>query len=114
MASKSRRQRRAYEMYLKKYDRQKYYEWKSKVQERGKALFETNREAVEKSEQEFYEGMQTRLIDTLRSKGFEDSTIDTYIEDWVQTIKAWGSSEKSPSISEIRRNKVESTDESHD
>jgi hypothetical protein len=116
MASQARRQRRAYEIYLKKTDFPKYREWKDKVKERGRALFFSNREAVEKKEEEFYENMQTQLIQTLRDKGVEDSAIDQYIEDWVQTLKVWGSNEKPLKWKEVQRQKElkSETEESHD
>jgi hypothetical protein len=94
MNSQSRKQRRAYELWLKKVDPIKYREWKSNSQERGKQIHSDNVEKVRQSESEFYENMQTQMIDRLRNEGLSNQEIDEQVENWVKTIKVWGSDER--------------------
>jgi hypothetical protein len=94
MNSQSRKQRRAYELWLKKVDPIKYREWKANSQERGKQIHSDNVEKVRQSESEFYENMQTQMIDRLRNEGLSNQEIDEQVENWVKTIKIWGSDER--------------------
>jgi hypothetical protein len=106
MSSQSRQQRRAYEKWLKKTDLAKYKEWKLESVTRGKKIHEENTEKVLQSQSEYYENLQTQLIQSMRNEGKTDSEIDSYIEDWVKTIKVWGSKEKPIRMREIKRQKL--------
>ena len=105
MASQSRRQRRAYELWLKKVDPAQYREWKKDSLMRGKATHEENEEQVRKAEEAFYEALQTKMIESLRVEGRSNEEIDSFIEDWAQTIKVWGSHEKPLRMHDIKKAK---------
>lgn len=91
MNSQHRKQRRAYELWLKKNDPIKYREWKSESQSRGRQIHTENVEKVRQTESECYENLQTNMIVDMRRNGLSDMEIDERIENWTKTIKVWGS-----------------------
>lgn len=101
--SEARKQRRLYEMFLKKYKPAQYLEWKAGASERGNKIHTENTEAVRKTEEAMYEAIQTRMIQRMKSEGKSDSDIDVFIEDWVKGLKLWGSSERPMRLREIKR-----------
>lgn len=101
--SQSRAQRRAYEKFLKKTDPTKYAEYKSGVVERGEKLNNAMAAAVSETEEAYYEDKQTKIIQAMKADGKTSEEIDAYIEDWVKTIKVWGSSEKPLKLAEIKK-----------
>lgn len=101
--SQSRSQRRAYEKFLKKTDPAKYAEYKSGVIERGEKLNHANATMVAESEETYYEEKQTQIIQSMKAEGKSSEEIDAYIEDWVQTIKVWGSTSKPLKLSELKK-----------
>lgn len=105
--SQARKQRRLYEKYLKKFNPTQYKEWKSGSIERGKKLHAQNVEAAFKAQEEYYEGLQTKIIQGMKAEGKTNEEIDAYINDWVKTIKIWGSGERPMRWREIRREKRE-------
>jgi hypothetical protein len=105
MSSQSRQQRRAYEKWLKNSDQIKYNEWKSGSFTRGNKIHQDNEEKISQLESEYYEKIQTNLIQTLRAEGKSNTEIDSYIEDWVKTIRVWGSDERAKSLKEVKREK---------
>ena len=105
--SQARKQRRLYEAYLKKFHPAQYKEWKSGVIARGKKIHEANVEAANKVQEEYYENLQTKIVQDLRAQGKTNDEIDAYINDWAQTIKVWGSGERPKRWREIRREKLQ-------
>jgi hypothetical protein len=108
MDSQPRKQRRAYELWLKKNDPAKYREWKADSQTRGRQIHAENVEKVRQSESEYYENLQTKMINDMRNDGFSDSEIDEHVEDWTKRIKVWGSEERPMRNREIRKSKLSS------
>ena len=107
--SSARQQRRLYEKFLKKFHPNQYAEYKSGVQERGAKIHQDNSNAVSKAEEEYYEGLQNQIIQRMRSEGKSNEEIDSYIEDWVKTIKVWGSDSRPMRWREIKREKLQET-----
>lgn len=107
--SQARKQRRLYEAYLKKFHPAQYKEYKAGVIARGKKLHEQHVESTRKQEEAYYEAIQTRMIQQMRDEGRTNDQIDEYINDWVQTIKVWGSDERPKRWREIRREKLQNT-----
>jgi hypothetical protein len=105
--SQARKQRRLYEAFLKKFHPAQYREYKAGVIERGKKIHASNVEEIRKAEEARYEAIQTRLIQDMRNEGKSNEEIDEYINDWVQTIKVWGSDERPKRWREIRREKLQ-------
>jgi len=105
--SQARKQRRLYEAYLKKFQPAQYKEYKAGVIARGKMIHESNVEAVRKAEEARFEAIQTNMIQQMREEGKSNDEIDAYINDWVQTIKVWGSDERPKRWREIRREKLQ-------
>jgi hypothetical protein len=103
MSSESRKQRRAYEKFLKKTNPGAYKMWKSESIKRGQEIHESNVESVRKSEESYYEAQQTKLISQLREEGKTNEEIDSFVAKWVQTIKVWGSNEKPKRWRELNR-----------
>jgi hypothetical protein len=103
MNSQARQQRRAYEKWLKKTDPVRYRTWKAEAPARGKQIHADNVEKIRQAESEMYEARQTKIIENLRNEGFSDSEIDEHVEDWVKTIKVWGSSERPKRMREIKK-----------
>jgi hypothetical protein len=108
MDSQPRKQRRAYELWLKKNDPAKYREWKAESQARGRQIHAENVEKVRQAESEQYESIQTKMIYDMRNEGFSDSEIDEHVEDWAKTIKVWGSDERPMRRREIKKSKENS------
>ncbi len=92
--SSARKQRRAYENFLKKTNPEAYRQWKSESLSRGKSIHENNQEAINKSLESQYEVYQEKIIERLKSEGKSQEEIDRHISIWVSTIKIWGSGEK--------------------
>jgi hypothetical protein len=105
--SQARKQRRLYEAYLKKFHPAQYREYKAGVIARGKQIHEQHVEATRKNEEAYYEAIQTKMIQQMREEGISNDAIDEYINDWVQTIKVWGSNERPKRWREIRREKAQ-------
>lgn len=105
--SAARQQRRLYEKFLKKFHPAQYAEYKSGVMERGRKIHQDNVEAVSKAEEAHYEEIQNRMILEMRAQGKTNEEIDSYIEDWVKTIKVWGSDSRPMRQREIRREKLQ-------
>jgi len=101
--SQARKQRRSYELWLKKNNPAAYREWKSINQVRGSKIHEENAEIVRKKEEESLERRQAKMIVDMRARGMSDADINKHIEIWVKTIKLWGSGEKALSVKEARR-----------
>lgn len=87
-ASQNRKQRREYELYLKKTDPKKYKEWKSGVSERGKQYHQAVEESARAAQNEFLEEKQRNMILDLRNRGYSDAQIDEYMAKWVESINA--------------------------
>lgn len=105
--SQARQQRRLYEKYLKKFNPEQYKEYKAGVMERGRKIHQANAEAVSKAEEAYYENLQNQIITRMRAEGKSNEEIDSYIEDWVKTIKVWGSDARPMRWREIRREKLQ-------
>jgi len=105
--SAARQQRRLYEKFLKKFHPAQFAEYKAGVLERGKRIHQENVEAVSKAEETHYEEIQNRMILEMRAQGKTNEEIDSYIEDWVKTIKVWGSDSRPMRQREIRREKLQ-------
>ena len=105
--SQARKQRRLYEKYLKKFNPQQHKEWKAGAIERGKKIHSQNVDAAYKNQEEYFEKLQTKLIQDMKAEGKSNEEIDAYIADWVRTLKIWGSDERPMRWREIRREKRE-------
>ena len=92
--STAKRQRRAYELWLKKTNPVAYKEWKSHSRERGIQLQNAQSESVRKMEEEHLEKIQTDMIVKMKAEGKTDAEIDQHIAIWVKTLKIWGSNER--------------------
>ena len=92
--STAKRQRRAYELWLKKTNPTAYKEWKSQSVQRGKQLHEAQTEAVRKAEEERLEKIQTDMIVSMKAEGKSDAEIDKHVAIWVKTLKLWGSNDR--------------------
>lgn len=91
--SQARKQRRSYELWLKKNNPQAYKEWKSQSTERGKMLSEQQEEKIREAESTRLEAIQADMINRLESEGKTKEEIDREISIWALTIKPWGSTE---------------------
>jgi hypothetical protein len=91
--SQARKQRRSYELWLKKNNPVEYRAWKSSNLLRGKKIQEENAEIVRSKETESLEKRQAQIITEMRRRGMSDSEINRHIEIWVKTVKLWGSEE---------------------
>lgn len=92
--SQARRQRRAYELWLKRNNPEAYREWKSNSVARGRQIHDQNVEAQRNAEAERLEKIQTDIIVRMREEGRSDSEIDRYVGIWVKTLKPWATDEK--------------------
>lgn len=92
--SQARKQRRSYELWLKKNNPVEYRAWKSINQLRGKKIHEENCEIVRNKEAESLEKRQAQMIVDMKKKGMSDSEINRHIEIWVKTLRLWASEEK--------------------
>jgi hypothetical protein len=101
--SQARKQRRGYELWLKKNNIEEYKKWKSTNLLRGKTIHQENCEIVSRKEAEMYERMQGKMILDMKNRGMSNEEIDRHIEIWVKTIKLWGSKEKPLSWKEAER-----------
>lgn len=101
--SQARKQRRAYELWLKKTNPTAYKEWKSQSTERGKSLMEQQEEKVREVETAKLEKAQAELINRLESEGKTKEEIDRHVSIWALTIKPWGTSEKRISWKEAEK-----------
>ena len=103
--SQARKQRRSYELFLKKYHPEQYKEYKSGVKERGIKIHQENVEKVEQSQAAYYEELEGNIINHMKSEGKTQEEINIHLEDWAQGLKVWGSKERPLRPREIRRNK---------
>lgn len=101
--SQSRAQKRLYEQFLKKMHPGQYKTWKAGAIQRGQKSHEEHVEACSRSIESYYENLQTRLIQYYKSLEMSNEEIDAYIENWVKTIKVWGSSSRPMRWREVRR-----------
>jgi len=92
--SQSRRQRRAYELWLKKNNPAAYKQWKSQSFQRGKSLSNEFEEKVRENETTRLEKIQAELINKLSEEGKTQEEIDRHVNVWAMTLKPWGSDEK--------------------
>jgi|688.fasta_scaffold1234360_1 hypothetical protein len=92
--SQSRRQRRAYELWLKKNNPAAYKQWKSQSFQRGKTLSNEFEEKVRENETTRLEKIQAELINKLSEEGKTQEEIDRHVNVWAMTLKPWGSDEK--------------------
>ena len=104
--SQARKQRRLYERYLKTFNPAQYKIWKAGVMERGAKIHEQNVEAIRKEEEARYEAIHTQIITSMKADGKTNAEIDEYINDWVKTIKVWGSDSRPMRWREIQREKL--------
>jgi hypothetical protein len=96
--SDSRKQRRNYELWLKRTNKEAYKKWKSESVKRGNAIHEQNTEAIRNAESEMLEKKQTDIIVRMREEGKTEEQIDEFIAIWIKTIKTWGSDEPKLSL----------------
>lgn len=82
----ARRERRAYEKWLKKNDPAAYAEWKAGAHERGREIHAENRRAVEQTITEHYERQQALLEAQWRAKGLSEKEIEAKLEAWFLTV----------------------------
>lgn len=101
--SMSRRQRRNYENWLKKYNPVEYKKWKSSSLERGKSLYETNLNSVLDKQESHYQNIQANKIIELQSKGLSEKEIEREISIWTMTLKPWGTTDKPLSLKEATK-----------
>ena len=101
--SQARKQRRSYELWLKKNNIEEYKKWKATNQLRGRTIHNENVELVQKAEAERLEKLQTKMIQDMRKRGMNDTEINRHIEIWVKTISLWGVHEKPLSWKEAER-----------
>jgi hypothetical protein len=92
--SQARKQRRSYELWLKKNNIAAYKEWKANRHVRAKSLMDSQTEAVRKTEEETLEAMQTKIISQMKNDGKSNEEIDRYIGIWVKTLKLWATDEQ--------------------
>lgn len=102
----ARKQKRAYERFLKKTNPLGYKEYKSTSIKRGKEIHAHNVELARDYENSFYEKQQEAIIVKLRNEGKTQVEIDDYIADWVLTLKVWGSGGRPMRLREIRQEKL--------
>lgn len=107
--SQARKQRRLYESYIKKFHPTQHAEYKKNSIERGKKIHESNVESRIKAEEALFEARQTKMIQKMRDEGKTNEEIDSFIEDWVRTIKVWGSAEKPINWRKIRSEKLQNS-----
>ena len=103
MQSQARKQRRSYELWLKKNNPVEYRAWKSINQLRGRKIQEENAEIVRNKEAENLEKRQAQMIVDMKRRGMSDSEINRHIEIWVKTLNLWGVHEKPLSWNEAVR-----------
>lgn len=92
--SSARKQRRSYELWLKKNNPTEYREWKSESIKRGKSIHQQTIESANKALEEKYEAQQGKIIEKMKSEGKSQEEIDRHISIWISTLKIWGSDEK--------------------
>jgi hypothetical protein len=101
--SQARRQRRAYELWLKENNPAAYREWKSQSVERGRGLQEDAAETVRKAEAASLENRQTNIIVSMRDAGRSEEEINEYVAIWVKTLRLWGSDEPKMSWNQAKK-----------
>jgi|NOAtaT_6_FD_contig_61_901994_length_2019_multi_4_in_0_out_0_3 hypothetical protein len=101
--SQARKQRRSYELWLKKNNIEEYKKWKALNQLRGRTIHQENVELVQKAEAERLEKLQNEKIREMKKRGMSNEEIDRHIEIWVKTLKLWGTHEKPLSWKEAER-----------
>lgn len=101
--SQARKQRRSYELWLKKNNPVEYRAWKSVNQIRGRKIQEENTEIVRNKEAENLEKRQAQIILDMKNRGMSDSEINRHVEIWVKTLNLWGVHEKSLSLKKAKK-----------
>ena len=101
--SQARKQRRSYELWLKKNNIAAYKEWKANRHVRAKQLIENQNSVVRNKEEETLEALQTKIISDMRNNGKTDEEINKYIAIWVKTLRLWGSDEQPLTWKEAER-----------
>ena len=101
--SQARKQRRSYELWLKKNNIAAYKEWKANSHLRGKQLMDNQTTAVRNKEEESLEALQTKIISDMRNNGKTEEEINKYIAIWVKTLRLWGSDEQALTWKEAER-----------
>lgn len=101
--SQSRRQRRAYELWLKKNNPSAYKQWKSQSFQRGKTLSQEFEDKVRENETANLEKIQAELINKLSDEGKSQEEIDRHVNIWAMTLKPWGSDEKKLKLKEAEK-----------
>ncbi len=102
-ASMSRRQRRNYENWLKKYNPTAYKEWKSSSLERGNSLHENHVNSVTESQESHYQNIQANKIIALQEKGLSEKEIEREIAIWTMTLKPWNTTDKALTLKEATK-----------
>ena len=82
-----RKQRREYELWLKKTNPKEYAEWKAGSKARGAKAHQAHVENVRAEREVFYERKQKEMILSLREAGKTDEEIDSHIAKWIEGIK---------------------------
>jgi hypothetical protein len=102
-SSQSRKQRRLYEKYLKQTNPTQYREWKRDFVKRGEEYQKQYEESTMKGIESQMEAIQTKVIQSMSSRGIENSKIDEYMEDWLNSTKIWGSSDTHEKFVDLRK-----------
>lgn len=102
-ASTSRRQRRNYENWLKKYNPVEYKKWKSSSLERGKTLHENHTNSVNEKQESHYQNIQANMVIALQEKGLTEKEIEREIAIWTMTLKPWNTTEKALTLKEATK-----------
>lgn len=101
--SQSRRQRRSYELWLKKNNPTAYKQWKSQSFQRGKTLSNEFEEKIRENETARLEKIQAELINKLSEEGKTQEEIDRHVNIWAMTLKPWGSDEKKLKLKDAQK-----------
>lgn len=83
-----RKQRREYEIWLKKNEPAKYAEYKAEAKSRGQKVHQAHVENLRAKQDAFYEQKQKDIIASMRTAGRTDAEIDEYVAKWIEGIKA--------------------------
>ena len=101
--STSRKQRRNYENWLKKYNPVAYSEWKSSSLERGNSLHENHTNTVNDKQESHYQNIQANMVIALQEKGLSEKEIEREIAIWTMTLKPWNTSGKALTLKEATK-----------
>lgn len=107
MQSQARRQRRQYELWLKKNNPVAYREWKSNSIQRGREMHQQFTDSIMDRMNENLEVQQAKLIERLEAEGKTKEEIDIAVSEWVSRLKIWGSDETPKRYREIVKERKE-------